>query len=117
MQHVICHIEIPVQDPATCSEFYAELFGWEVQTHTEMNYVTFDGGEGTHGGFPQIDPVVGNPGSVLIYVSTDDVDASLASAVNLGATVVRDKTPIPGVGEFAIFSDPSGNPIALFREV
>ncbi|MBV9707198.1 MAG: VOC family protein, partial [Chloroflexi bacterium] len=40
--------------------------------------------------------------------------ASLAKVEELGGKTVRSKTEIPNTGWFAIFTDPTGNTIALF---
>jgi hypothetical protein len=57
------------------------------------------------------------PGEVLIYVSTDDIDATLAKAESLGAKTLVPKTEIPQTGWFAFFSDPTGNRIGLFTGI
>jgi predicted enzyme related to lactoylglutathione lyase len=36
--------------------------------------------------------------------------------VSLGATLVVPPTPIPGMGGFALFTDPDGNVMGIFRE-
>jgi predicted enzyme related to lactoylglutathione lyase len=55
------------------------------------------------------------PAYVSIYVSVDDLAASLAKAESLGATAIMQPTPIPGVGSFAMFSDPEGHVIGLLK--
>src|SRR2546421_1348318 len=47
-------------------------------------------------------------GEVLIYVFTNDIDATLAHAEALGAKTLTPKTEVPH-GWFAVFADPSGN--------
>ena len=54
------------------------------------------------------------PGDVLIYIGTDDIEASLAKIQALGGKVVAPKTEIPQTGWFAIFTDPTGNKIGLY---
>jgi predicted enzyme related to lactoylglutathione lyase len=112
--HSIVHIEFPAVNIEAAGKFYAELFGWNVQSHPEMNYATFQSEGGPGGGFPQVDGQMVNPGGVLVYVDTDDIDASLARAESLGGSTVVPKTEIPGVGWFGIFTDPTGNRVALF---
>jgi hypothetical protein len=80
----------------------------------EMNYAMFDYGvEGVGGG---LNPVgEDNPvGTVIIYVDTEDIATDLAKVEKLGGKIVTPKTEIPGMGWFAIFSDPTGNRIGLF---
>jgi len=59
-----------------------------------------------------------NPaGTVIAYVGTDDVDATLAKLTKLGGKTLAPKAEIPGVGWFAIFADPSGNKVGLLQSL
>ena len=51
---------------------------------------------------------------MLVYVGTDDIEASLAKAESLGGSTIVPKTEIPGQGWFAVFTDPTGNRMALY---
>lgn len=112
--HPLVHVEIPSGDLEASSAFYSELFGWQVQHHPEMGYATFTAEGGPGGGFPKIDGVNVKAGDIKIYVGTDDIEATLARAEELGAQTIVPKTQIPGYGYFAFFLDPFGNPIGLF---
>jgi uncharacterized protein len=50
----------------------------------------------------------------LAYVSTDDIDATLAHVEALGGKTLLPKTEIPHNGWFAFFADPAGNRIGLY---
>jgi len=52
-----------------------------------------------------------------VYVDTADIDASLAKVEQLGGKVMLPRSEIPGMGWFALFSDPSGNQIGLFEDL
>jgi predicted enzyme related to lactoylglutathione lyase len=113
-KHPFVHIELSTRDAAESARFYSELFGWKTQAIPEMNYTTFETGEGSpDGGFNPLGEQV-KAGDVFIYVGTDDIDASLAKAESLGGTKVVPKTEIPGTGWFASFKDPTGNIVGLF---
>lgn len=56
-------------------------------------------------------------GEVLIYIGTDDIDASLAKITSLGGKTILPKTEIPQVGWWAVFADPTGNKIGLFTDM
>lgn len=112
--HPIVHIEIAANDPGAAGQFYANLFGWNVQPIPEMNYVTFEAKPGPGGAFPAVDNETYKPGDVLVFVSTDDIDATLARAESLGGRTVVPKSEVPGYGWFGIFSDPTGNRIGLW---
>ncbi|MCA9939465.1 MAG: VOC family protein [Anaerolineales bacterium] len=111
--HQFVHIELSSRDLHESAKFYQALFGWNTQEYPEMNYVTFDTG-GLGGGFNPISDGV-PAGSVVIYVSTNDIDASLAQVEALGGSIVAPKMPVPGVGVIAWFKDLSGNLLALLQ--
>lgn len=114
--HPICHVEIPARDPAAAGRFYAEMFGWQVQVDPARNYHLFEPQRGPGGAFVQVGETNGAKiGEVLIYVFTDDIEATLAKAEALGAKTLTPKTEIPQ-GRFAVFADPAGNRIALFAD-
>jgi len=114
--HSIVHIEISAVDREASGKFYSELFGWHVEQMPEMNYATFDTHNGVGGGFNPVNDT--NPaGLVTVYVGTDDINSSLAKVEKLGGKTYVPKTEIPGMGWFAIFSDPSGNKIGLYTEM
>ena len=80
----------------------------------EMDYVTFNAGEGQGGGFPRIDGELYKPGDVVVYIGTEDIDATLARIEALGGRTLVPKSEIPGFGWFAHFADPSGNRVGLY---
>lgn len=117
-QHSIVHIEIPASDPSASSNFYADLFDWKILVDPKFDYHMFQANPGPGGAFIQAGGDMGSKiGEVLIYVSTDDIEATLAKAETLGATTLVPKTEIPQVGWFAIFTDPAGNRLALFTSL
>jgi predicted enzyme related to lactoylglutathione lyase len=112
-KHPFVHIELSAQDPLKAGEFYSELFGWKTQHMPEMNYVTFDPGDGVGGGFNPVGEQV-KAGDVVVYVGTDDIEATLKKAEALGGTTVIPKSEIPNMGWFAMFRDPTGNVVGLY---
>lgn len=113
--HPISHIEISSNNREESAQFYNELFGWPARQIPEMNYATMNPADG--GPSIGLNPVnEENPaGTVTFYVHTDDIDASLSKAQSLGAKVLSPKMEIPTVGWFAVFSDPTGNAVALLQ--
>ena len=59
----------------------------------------------------------GVPPNWLVYIGTEDVDASAGKAKELGATVHMPPTDIPNVGRFAVLMDPTGAAFALFKGI
>jgi hypothetical protein len=109
-------VEIPAADPTAAGVFYAEVFGWQVQTDPAGAYHLFEPQRGPGGAFVQAGESTGaQTGGVLIYIFTDDIDATLAKAETLGAKTLTPKTEAPQ-GWFAVFADPAGNRIALYSD-
>jgi predicted enzyme related to lactoylglutathione lyase len=115
-KHPIVHIEFSANDPEQAGKFYGDLFGWEIQQMPEMNYAMFDSGEGIGGG---LNPVQDDypAGTVVVYIGTDDIEATLERVAELGGSTVVPKSEIPGMGWFALFNDPTGNMIGLFTSL
>ncbi len=110
----IVHIEFSAKDRKALAKFYSDLFGWEIKDFDDMNYTTFMAGDGVAGGFNPVTEQ--NPaGTVLVYIETDDVTASLNSIQRAGGTIVAPEMEIPKTGKFGIFRDPQGNMIGLFK--
>lgn len=116
-QHPIVWVEIPSADRRASSEFYANLFGWQIDNSMDaMNYTMFSAGSGPGGGFPELADGF-EAGDVMILVSTRDIDASLSLAESLGGKTVVPRTEIPGNGWYGVFEDPTGNNIGLFTGI
>ena len=115
--HPIVHVEFSAHDQAAAGKFFADLFGWKYQVVPDLNYVTYEAAPGPGGGFNKVDGESVKAGDVLVYVSTDDIDATLAKAESLGGKTVVPKMEIPSQGWFAIFADPTGNRIGLYTDL
>jgi hypothetical protein len=115
-QRNIVHIEIPAKDAAGAGEFYREMFGWKITSIPEMNYTMWEPEQAPGGGFSPLGDGV-EVGDVLVYISSDDIEADLRRVAELGGQVVRPKMEIPGTGWFGIFKDPTGNTLALYTSM
>jgi hypothetical protein len=120
MAHPFVHIEIPADETPAAGKFYGDVFGWNIETDPTFNYTQFQAEGGPGGGFVSTHEATDGgmvqykPDSLLLYIGTDDIDASLAQVEAHGGKTVLPKTEIPGIGWFAIFTDPTGNRLALF---
>jgi len=117
-EHRVVHLELPAVSGNEASQFYADAFGWKGSSWEGSDYYMFDFGDGTGGGFNKLTdegniPV--KPGDVLIYISTDDIEDSLARVESLGGKTLLSKTPVAEMGAFAFFADPTGNRIGLWQ--
>lgn len=115
-KHNIVHVEIPTRSRDESAKFYHDLFGWKVTAVPEFNYSTWEPLEPPGGGFAPVDEDY-KIGEVLIHVASDDIEADLKKAKSLGATIVREKSEIPGIGWWGVFKDPAGNKIALYTDI
>jgi hypothetical protein len=93
-------------------DFYREVFGWDPFTMSDtqdFRYTTLGEGEAALAGILDATGLYpeGTPAQWSIYFGTADTDASLAKAVELGATVVTAAEDTP-YGRLAEAVDPVG---------
>jgi len=116
--HPVVHIEFPAKDTKAAGKFYGDVFDWTIDTDPNFDYTMFQAEGGPGGGFVAIGApghITYEPGDVLLYIGTDDIEASLRKVEAHGGKAVVENTEIPGVGWFAVFTDPSGNRVGLFK--
>jgi predicted enzyme related to lactoylglutathione lyase len=120
----VAHFEIYADDPEKLSQFYTSLFDWSIQPVPGMDYRmihTVDTDEqgmavqkgGINGGMMK--RPAGYSGNTINYVNVESLEASVTRAQDLGAKVMKPKSPVPGMGWFAILTDPQGNAFALWQ--
>ena len=124
-KNAVSHFEIYADDTTKLGQFYTTLFDWQLQPVPDMNYTVIRTVENDAQDMPQqsgginggILSVPGyKPGAWVNYVNVESVDASVQKAVSLGATVTKPKSPVPGMGWFAMLTDPQGNAFAMFQQ-
>ena len=104
----MCWNELLTKDAEAAKAFYAALFGWEYIVD-ENGYIMIQNGGRNNGAMMQMDESFGEMPSVWQpYFTVADIDASIAKAGELGATIIIPKTEAPGAGHFAYMSDPAG---------
>ena len=80
----------------------------------------FRAGGGPGGGFVSTAPSDGQahlahkPGEVLVYIGSEDSEASSRQVEAHGGAVILAKTEIPKPDRFAVFTDLSGNRVGLY---
>jgi predicted enzyme related to lactoylglutathione lyase len=112
--HPIVHIEISAEDPNAAGKFYSDVFGWKITEMPEMNYAVFEDENGLGGGFNPISedyPL----GTIMVYIYANDIEAMLEKIIANGGKVLSKRTEIPGIGWYALFKDPTGNTLALYK--
>lgn len=118
MTNPFVHVELGTIDVDKAKLFYQSLFNWQlndVEMGGGMTYTLIGVGEGTGGGMMK-HPVPGAPSAWLPYVQVDDLVAATAKAKSLGATVMRDVTPVMDEGAFSIIVDPTGAALGLWQQ-
>ena len=116
MANPVMHFELVAKHPEKLKDFYARLFGWRPEEFPGMDYALLhpDAGQGIGGGVGGAQNGLA-PG-LAVYVQVPDVEKALAQARELGAgKVLQEPNDYPGVGRFAVFSDPEGNRIGLWK--
>jgi len=124
-EHSVAHFEIYADDPELLSQFYTKLFQWTIEPMPEIDYrwiKTVDTDEkgrptepgGINGGMKKRPE--GFEGHAWVnYVNVKSLEATTDRAQKLGAKLMKGKTAVPGMGWFAMFVDPQGNPFAIWQ--
>ncbi|TCV92094.1 hypothetical protein EC912_10887 [Luteibacter rhizovicinus] len=101
------YIELPAADIEAAKRFYTDVFGWDMTSFGPSYAATTTG-----------DVDVGLQGDTaeatrapLPVIEVDDLEATLATVVAAGATIVRPIFAFPGGRRFH-FLDPNGNELA-----
>jgi predicted enzyme related to lactoylglutathione lyase len=108
--------ELHARNYAAAVKFYEDVFHWEthaVSDVPELRYTTLGESETAAAGIMDASGFLpeGMPSMWAVYFGTEDADASLARAVELGGTVVMTAEDTP-YGRLASATDSTG---ALFR--
>lgn len=111
--HQINYIEFPATDLPATKAFYGETFGWEFQDWGET-YISFSGA-GIAGGFDSTAEKKPVSDGVLVVLFSSDLEASLATVKQAGATIAMEPFEFPGGRRFH-FVDPNGNELAVWAE-
>ena len=117
MANPVVHVELATTDIGKAKSFYQSLFSWQLQDMDMgggMSYTMINVGEGTGGGMMK-HPMPEAPSNWLPYVGVADVRAATDKAKSLGASVVRDVTPVMDEGSFSIIADPTGAMLGLWQ--
>jgi uncharacterized protein len=116
MGNPFVHIELTTSDVGRAKSFYKSLFDWklkDVPMGGGQTYTMVDVGNGTGGGMFEMP---GAPIAWIPYAAVTDVGKSTEKARSLGATILKEKSEVPGMGWFSIFKDPTGALIALWEQ-
>jgi len=114
MGNPVVSFEIGAKDINKVRSFFSDLFGWKISDNPHYNEVNTGGKGGIHGGIHPVDS--NQPGYVTFYVEVDDLKAYLEKAEKLGGKTVVPPVTIPDGDSFAVFADPEGHNIGLYKK-
>lgn len=114
MGNPFVHVELQTTDLAKAKAFYGQLLDWRLEEFEGGAYTLIHVGEGVGGGMMQV-PAPHIPSNWQAYIAVDDVAATTQRAKDLGATVLCDKTEVPGMGWFSVIRDPTGAVVAFWQ--
>ena len=115
MGQPVVHWEIGARDGTKLHEFYRTLFDWKIEVLPQFHYgmVETGGQGGINGGISTLPAEA--PPYVTFYVQVDDLEGYLAKAESMGGKTIITPMPVPGVGSIAMFTDPEGHVVGLFK--
>ncbi len=103
--------ELITPDADAAARFYAAVLGWTVGDQPEYREIVASAGH--VGGILTLDDAMvagGARPAWLGYIKVADVDAAAASVADGGGRTIVPPRDIPGVGRFAMVTDPAGAP-------
>ncbi len=120
MGQPVVHFEIIGKDAEKLTSYYADLFGWKIDSNNPMNYgivpregnLTADG-IGIAGGIAK--GPEGYEGHVTVYIEVPDVEAALARAESLGGSRVMGPEQVMESIEIGLFNDPEGHLVGVVK--
>jgi predicted enzyme related to lactoylglutathione lyase len=104
------------EDIGGASQFYSELFGWDIVQSPTGGLMALRNGQPFAGINRIEDRIPGTSESLwLAAISVTDPAQSVATAKKLGATIRQDVTDLPGWGTYSVIQDPQGAPLLLVK--
>ena len=115
MPKPVVRFDIGCRDLLAATQFYQQVFGWEFSENGPYSHNIVRGAEGGAKGSVTALPHEPNQ-YVMIYISVDNVPATLAQVKSHGGSVELGPLETPQGGTFAWIRDVSGNLIAVTDE-
>ena len=108
MPNPVISWQIITPAPDSAAGFYQKLFAWNLSTANALGYRELKSGEdrGADGGVWPAPP--DKPSFVQLLMEVDDIDATIARATKLGASVIIPKSVLPDGDAMAVLLDPVG---------
>jgi predicted enzyme related to lactoylglutathione lyase len=116
MGRPVVHFEFWSQDPGNVSEFYRNVFDWDIRSIPEMDYHLVQAAESGGIGGGIMKPSQQWSTNLTLYIDVDDLDKYGARIQSAGGTILIEKMAVPNVGEFSLFQDPDGRVLGLWKQ-
>ena len=100
----IVFFDIAGPDFATQAAFFRTVFDWDIAA---------DGRFAVEVAAPLMATLRRDPADKALYIGVEDIDATLATVLANGGSVVAPRFAVPGVVILALFLDPAGNRLGL----
>jgi uncharacterized protein len=114
--------ELMTSNADAASAFYSKVVGWEIKDAgmSDRSYSILHAGSSMVGGLmaiPERAAAMGAKPMWLGYIFVDDADAFADKAKAAGGAIHHGPEDIPGIGRFAVASDPDGAAFILFKGI
>ena len=110
-------VDLSSADPAGSRDFYAKLFGWNVEVTTDPQYGGYAmakiGDRDVAGIGPTQSPEA--PTAWMLYIGTPDAEDLAKRITAAGGTVVAPPFDVGDQGRMAVFQDPTGAFISAWQ--
>jgi predicted enzyme related to lactoylglutathione lyase len=104
--------ELMTPDARAAHGFYTRVLGWKTQPwEQDPSYTMFAAASGPLGGTWPLE--TGQP-RWIAYIGTDDIEATVREAEELGGRVTKEITSMPNGGQYALLEDPQGAPFGVY---
>jgi uncharacterized protein len=115
--HTFVWVELATPDAAASRDFYAKLFGWQIEVNPDPQYGGYalaQVGDAQAAGIgPKMSPEA--PTAWGLYVGTDDVDGVAQKVSGAGGMVLAPAFDVGDQGRMAVFADPTGAAISAWQ--
>lgn len=121
----VVHFEMPSEDAKRVSDFYSNVFGWQMNIMgPEMgDYITAGTAPSNEMGMST------QPGAInggffkksennkypSVVIGVEDIKAHMEKVTHAGGKVLGEPVEIPGVGWYVSFEDTEGNRVSLLQ--
>src|SRR5262245_48188688 len=109
--------DLSAPDPAAAREFYAQVFGWQIEVNPDPQYGGYGlakvGGHDAAGIGGTQSP--DQPAAWSVYIGSDDLESLSKSVTGAGGTVAVPGFEVGDQGRMAVFQDPVGAFISAWQ--